>query len=103
MTANKYYMTGYIGGRIKGCAMTIQNASLSSITMNAYQGIFYVFEGREYPLLTGAGQTIASGQTITISKEIVQEIIPSGDTKLMISTGDLTDCIVNCTLLWEVE
>ena len=97
------YFTGYIGGRIKGAAMMIQNVSASSVTMNAYQGVFFVFEGREYPILTGAGQTISSGQTITISKEVLQEIIPSGDTKIMISTGDLTDCIVSVTLLWEVE
>lgn len=102
MTANKVYLPAYIGGKILGVQMTIQNASLSDVTCSATNGIYYTFDGRDYQLLSLNGITIESGITKVIHEDKVQALIPNSDIKIMIETAGLVGCIVDVSITWEV-
>jgi hypothetical protein len=103
MSANKHYVPAYIGGSIVGVSFTVQNPSNTDVSLTPYQGLFYVYQGQEYPLIVGNNDTIKAGLTFNTSREIDPSLIPSSDIKLMISTGDLIDCVINCNIMWSVE
>lgn len=103
MSANKQYLPAYVGGQIKGVSFIVQNATSADVTFTPYQGLFYVYQGQEYPLIVGANDTIKAGTTFNASRELDPALIPSSDIKLMVSTGDLTGCYVNANILWGIE
>lgn len=103
MSANKHYVPAYIGGSIVGVSLTVQNPSNTDVSLTPYQGLYYVYQGQEYPLIVGNNDVIKAGLTYNTSREIDPSLIPSSDIKLMISTGDLVDCVINCNIMWSVE
>ena len=103
MSANKHYVPAYVGGSVIGVSLTVQNLSNSDVTLTPYQGLFYVYQGREYPLIVGENNVIKAGLTYNTSREIDPQLVPSSDIKLMISTGDLIDCVINCNIMWGVQ
>lgn len=103
MSANKHYVPAFIGGKITGVSLTIQNNNTVDVEFTPYHGLFYVYQGKEYPLLVGDNTTISTGITHNISREIDPRLVPSSDIKLMISTGGLTACKVDVNVLWSVE
>ena len=102
MTANKVYYPGYIGGRILGVQLNIQNTTGSDITASATNGVYYTFEGKDYQLLSLDGLTIPAGETEIESKEFREYLIPTADIKIMIDTAGLSGCVVKCQILWGV-
>lgn len=102
MTANKVYYPAYIGGRILGVQLTIQNTTGSDITAASTNGVYYTFEGKDYQLLSLAGVTIPAGVTIIINEEFREYLIPNADIKIMIDSGGLADCILKGQILWGV-
>lgn len=103
MSANKHYVPSYVGGRIKGVSFTIQNGTTKDILFTPYQGLFYVYQGQEYPLIVGNNETIVAGTTFHGSRELDPALTPSSDIKLMVSTGDLAGCYINANILWGIE
>lgn len=103
MSANKQYIPAYVGGQIKGVSFSVQNASSTDLAFTPYQGLFYVYQGQEYPLIVGNNETIKAGTTYHASRELDPALIPSADIKLMVSTGDLTGCYVNANILWGID
>lgn len=102
MTANKVYYPGYIGGKILGVQMTIQNTTASSVTASSTNGVYYTFEGKDYQLLTLDGVSIPAGGTEIVSKEFREYLIPTSDIKVMVDTSGLAGCVVNVEILWGV-
>lgn len=103
MTANKFYIPAFIGGKVTGVSLSVQNGGESDITITPYQGLFYVYQGQEYPLIVGNNDPIKAGTTYNLSREIDPQLVPSSDIKLMVSTGDLVDCVIDCNIMWSVE
>ena len=102
MTANKVYYPAFIGGKILGAQLTIQNKGNSDITAASTNGIYYTFEGRDYQLLSLAGVTIPAGETITINEEFREYLKPNADIKIMVDSGGLVDCVLYPSILWGV-
>ena len=102
MTANKVYYPSYIGGKILGAQLTIQNTTGSDITASATNGIFYTFEGKDYQLLSLSGLTIPAGETVVLNEEFREYLIPTADIKIMVDSGGLAGCVLHPTILWGV-
>lgn len=102
MTANKVYCPAYIGGRILGAQLTIQNTTGSDITAASTNGIYYTFEGKDYQLLSLAGVTIPAGQTIVINEEFHEYLKPNADIKIMVDSAGLAGCVLHPAVLWGV-
>lgn len=108
MTANKYYIPSFIGGKIKGASMSVHNLGSSGTTVDFTKkhGLFYVYQGQEFPLITGDNTTLTANSPTsehTVSRELDPPFIPDGDIKLMISTGGLINCTIHVNIVWEVE
>lgn len=102
MTSNKYYIPSFVGGKIKGLSMTINNRA-SDVTLTTSHGVYYVYQGREFPLMTGDNITLSGFSERTISRELDPPFIPTEDIKLMISTGGLANCTIDVDIVWEVD
>lgn len=102
MSANKIYYPAYIGGKILGAQLTIQNMSGSDINAASTNGIYYTFEGKDYQLLSLAGVTIPAGETVITNEEFREYLIPNADIKIMIDSSGLADCILKGQILWGV-
>ena len=102
MTANKVYYPGYIGGRILGVQLTIQNTTASDITAESTNGVYYTFEGKDYQLLSLGSVTVEAGKTVVINEEFREYLIPNADIKIMIDSAGLAGCVLNCEILWGV-
>ena len=102
MTANKVYYPGYIGGRILGVQLTIQNTTGSDITASSTNGVYYTFEGKDYQLLSLDGLTIPAGGTKIVNEEFREYLIPTSDIKIMIDSAGLAGCVLNSEILWGV-
>ncbi len=103
MTANKFYVPAFVGGKIKAVQIAIQNPTGSDITTSYQNGIYYSFEGNDYQLLSCAAATIEAGKTVQLTTQLYDAPVPTSDIKLMIDTSGLTDCIINAMVLWEVD
>lgn len=103
MSANKQYTPCYVGGKIKGISITIKNPTSGDIEFKPSQGVYYVYQGSEFPLIAGSNVTIGAGKTYQSSRELDPPFIPDSDIKLMVSTGDLTGCTIDVSILWEVD
>lgn len=102
MTANKVYYPAFIGGKILGVQMTIQNASASDVTCSPTNGIYYTFDGRDYQILSLDGVTIEAGTTQVKTADKVQALTPTSDIKIMVDTAGLVGCVVNVQITWGV-
>ena len=103
MTANRFYTPAYIGGKIIAVQMIVQNMSNSDITAESHNGIYYSYQGQDFQLLGCSGKEIEAGKTIQITQQLFDAPVPSSDIKLMVDTGGLEDCIINCQILWGIE
>lgn len=103
MTANKFYVPAYIGGKIKAVSISIQNTTGSDISLLDQNGVYYSFQGNDFQLLTCRGQTAAAGEVIQWMEQLYDAPVPTSDIKLMVDTSGLVGCIVNVQVLWEVE
>jgi hypothetical protein len=102
MTANKVYYPAFIGGRILGAQLTIQNATASDITASSTNGIYYTFEGSDYQLLSLGNVTIHAGETVILNEEFREYMRPNSDIKIMVDSGGLAGCILKPAILWGV-
>ena len=102
MTANKVYFPGYLGGRILGVQLTIQNTTGSDITAKSTNGVYYTFEGKDYQLLSLDNVTIGAGLIKVINEEFREYLTPDADIKIMVDSAGLAGCILNCEILWGV-
>jgi len=102
MTANKVYYPAFIGGKILGAQLTIQNTTGSSITASSTNGIYYTFEGKDYQLLSLSGITIPAGKTVVVNEEFREYMKPNADIKIMIDSSGLAGCILEGQILWGV-
>lgn len=102
-TANKQYIPAFVGGQIKGVSFSVQNGTTSDVVFTPYQGLFYVYQGQEFPLIVGNNDVVKAGTTFHTSRELDPALIPSSDIKLMVSTGDLVGCYINANILWGIE
>ena len=96
MTANKIYYPSFIGGKIVGVQMTLQNTTGSSIICLPENGIYYAFDGRDYQLLSLDGVTIGAGITQIKTDD---KPLPF---KIMVDTAGLSGVIANVQITWEV-
>lgn len=102
MTANKVYYPAYIGGKILGAQLTIQNTTGSDITASSTNGIYYTFEGKDYQLLDLGGVTIPAGGTVVLNEEFREYLIPTADIKIMVDSAGLAGCVLHPSILWGV-
>lgn len=102
MTANKVYYPSLIGGKISGVQLAVQNTTGSSITAKSTNGIYYTFDGRDYQLLNLDSVSIPANETVIVTKEILNQPIPTSDIKIMIDTAGLAGCVVKVSIAWEV-
>lgn len=102
MTANKIYYPSFIGGKIIGAQMTMQNLTGSSITCNPQNGIYYTFDGRDYQILSLDGVTIGAGVTQVKTDDKPLPLIPDADIKIMVDTAGLAGVVANVQITWEV-
>ena len=103
MTANRYYLPAFVGGKIKAVSISIQNTTGSDVTLLDRNGVYYTFEGNDFQLLTCRGQTAAAGETIQWTEQLYDAPVPTTDIKIMVDTAGMAGCIVNVQILWEVE
>lgn len=102
MTANKVYYPSFIGGRILGVQLTIQNTTAADITASSTNGVYYTFEGKDYQLLSLRGITIPAGKTVVVNEEFREYMKPNADIKIMIDSAGLNGCVLNGQILWGV-
>lgn len=102
MTANKVYYPAYIGGRILGAQLAVQNTTAADINAAATNGIYYTFEGKDYQLCSLKDVVIPAGETVVINEEFREYLIPNADIKIMIDSAGLDGCILHPTILWGV-
>ena len=102
MTANKIYYPSFIGGKIVGVQMTLQNTTGSSIICLPENGIYYAFDGRDYQLLSLDGVTIGAGITQIKTDDKPLPLLPDADIKIMVDTAGLSGVIANVQITWEV-
>ena len=102
MTANKIYYPAFIGGKILGVQLTIQNTTASDITCDSTNGVYYAFDGRDYQILSLNGVTIPAGGTKVITDDKVQALAPTTDVKIMVDTAGLAGCVATCQITWGV-
>lgn len=102
MSANKIYYPAFIGGRILGVQLEIQNTTAADITASSTNGIYYTFEGRDYQLLSLDGVTIPAGETKIINEEFREYMKPNADIKIMVDSSGLAGCVLVAQVLWGV-
>jgi len=102
MTANKVYYPAFIGGKILGVQMTIQNTNGSDVSCDPTNGIYYTFDGRDYQILSLNGVTIESGSTMIKTEDKVQVLVPTSDVKIMVDTAGLEGCVATVEITWGV-
>jgi len=102
LTANKVYFPAFIGGKILGVQLQIQNTTAADITASSTNGVYYTFEGRDYQLLSLDGITIPAGETKVINEEFREYLIPNADIKIMIDSAGLAGCVLKGQILWGV-
>lgn len=102
MTANEFYTSAYVGGKIRGVQIRAENATGSSISASSRNGVYYVYQGTKFQLLSLDGVTIPANDVKIIAKELHDAAIPSTDIKLMIDTAGLKGVTVTAAIMWEV-
>lgn len=102
MTANEFYAPANVGGKIRGVQVTVENTTGNSITASSRNGVYYVYQGRKFQLLSLGGLTVAAYTTEYLSKELHDAAIPSNDIKLMVDTGGIKGLTVTALIMWEV-
>lgn len=102
MTANEFYTTAFVGGKIRGVQIRAENTTGSSITAKSRNGVYYVYQGIKFQLLSLDGVTIAANDQYIKAVELYQEAIPSTDIKLMVDTAGLKGVTVTAAIMWEV-
>lgn len=102
MTANKIYYPSFIGGQIVGVQMDIQNTTGSDITALSENGVYYIFDGREYQILSLRDLELPAGIITIKTEDKVQAFTPNSDIKIMIDTAGLDGCVINVKITWGV-
>lgn len=102
MTANEFYAPAYVGGKIRGVQICAENTTSSDITASSRNGVYYVYQGTKFQLLSLSGVTIPANDQYIKAVELHQDAIPSTDIKLMVDTAGLEDVTVTAAILWEV-
>ena len=102
LNTNKVYKPAYVGGKILAVQKKVENSSPVSVTALPQNGIYYVYKGEEYQLLSMAGVTILAGATEIVAKEVYVELVPDQDVKLMFDTTDLAECVITPIVVWDV-
>lgn len=102
MTANKVYYPAFIGGKIAGVQLILQNTSASDVSCSGSNGVYYTFDGRDYQILSLKDVTVVAGSTVVIAEDKVQYLTPTSDVKIMVDTAGLVGCVVSCEVTWEV-
>ena len=103
MSANKFYVPAFIGGKIKAVQISIQNTTGSDITPSYQNGIYYSFQGDDFQLLSCGGMTVPAGEIVQQIVQLYDAPVPTSDIKLMVDTAGLAGCVINAQVLWEVE
>lgn len=101
MTANKAYFPAFQKGTIKALQMKIFNPGLTEITALSENGIYYSFQGNDFQLLSCKGVKISAGSTEIITVQLPTEWEPNSDIKIMVDTGGLIACQIDCLIAWE--
>lgn len=103
LSANEHYAPAYVGGLITGLQMELQNTTGSSITADSRNGIYYVYQGQKFQLLTCDGVTVLAYGKKIVSVQIPNgQTIPSTDIKLMVDTAGLNGITATAIVLWSV-
>lgn len=102
MTANKIYYPAFIGGKIIGAQMTLQNTTGSSISCSSTNGIYYTFDGRDYQILSLGGVTLGAGTTVIHTDDKPLPLLPNADIKIMVDTAGLAGVVATVQIEWEV-
>ena len=103
MSANEHYVPAFYGGIIRGVQMNITNTSGTDVTAKSRNGIYYVYQGHKFQLLSLGSETIAAYSDKVVSVVLKDLVIPSTDVKLMVDTAGLVGCEVTAMVLWGVE
>lgn len=103
MSANKTYLPAYIGGKIQGVQLTIQNNSGDDVATDYRNGIYYAYQGNDFQLLSAGVSTIEAGHTAILTEQLFNTAVPSSDIKLMIDTAGLVGCTITALIFWGVE
>lgn len=100
MTANECYFPAQVGGIIRGVQAKLTNTTGSSITPADRNGVYYVYQGAAFKLLSF--DTIAANSSISLSKELYDRLVPSTDVKLLVDTGGMAGVTVDVSFIWDV-
>lgn len=103
MSANEHYVPAYVGGLITGVQMELENITGSSITAASRNGVYYVYQGQKFQLLSCDGVTVpAYGKKIVNVTIPNGQTVPSTDIKLMVDTAGLAGITATVSILWSV-
>ena len=103
MSANEHYVPAHVGGIIRGVQMQLVNETKSDIQCKARNGVYYVYQGQKYNLLSLDGVTVPAFDVKIVSVELREFVVPSTDIKLMVDTAGLEGITATATVLWGVE
>lgn len=103
LSANEHYAPAYVGGLINGVQMELENTTGSSITAASRNGIYYVYQGQKFQLLSCDGVTVPAYGKKFVSVQIPNgQTVPSTDIKLMVDTAGLSGITATASILWSV-
>lgn len=103
MTQNEFYQPAFVGGVIRGVQVTLENYGANSVSCASRNGVYYVYNGEKFQLLSLDGVTVAVDTKELVSKELHDyTAIPSSDIKLMVDTAGLEGLRVTVQILWGV-
>lgn len=103
LSANEHYAPAYVGGLITGVQLELVNTTGSSITAASRNGVYYVYQGQKFQLLSCDGVTIPAYETRNVTVTIPNgQTVPSTDIKLMVDTAGLLGVTVTASIMWSV-
>lgn len=102
MTANKLRIPSYIGGKLKGVTIDLIGGSDYDIFFRMYNGLFYLYQGKRFPLLIGSDSKIGNGIHYTYTMVYPTEFIPTADVILEFDSTGMYNTDVSIKLMWEV-
>ena len=102
MTANEFYTPSYVGGIIRGISVELVNKNSTDTTALSRNGVYYVYQGQKFPLMTLDGVTIPANSTKIVAVELHEETVPNTDIKLMVDTAGLEGVTATVSILWGV-
>lgn len=103
MSANEHYVPAHVGGIIRGVQMQLVNVTNADISCKSRNGVYYVYQGEKYNLLSLDGVTVLAADMKTVSVELREFVVPSTDIKLMVDTAGLEGITATASILWGVE